>query len=194
VAARAADRAREFESAEAFRAAVTAAVPLAGRDRVRSWADGVLPPEAGTRGRRHRSLEAALSAVPEPAAPAAAPPKAAPPQMAARAVKAAVPEEVAEDAIVAALTPLPGVVAAVAKRPPAAPAAARPAAVEPAQTADDLIVGEATGPVTAYRKEATPEIAFPRPAPMPSVAWNVVGASAGMALVVGVALGYVLGR
>jgi hypothetical protein len=29
---------------------------------------------------------------------------------------------------------------------------------------------------------------------MPSVAWNVVGASAGMALVVGVALGYVLGR
>ena len=186
VAARAADRAREFASAEAFRAAVAAAVPLAGRDRVRSWADGVLPPEAGTRGRRHRSLAAALSEAPGPAAPKSPPPKA--------PAKAAVAEEVAEDAIVAALTPLPGAVAAAVKRPPAPPPAARAAVPEPAQTADDLIVGEATGPMIAHRKEATPEIAFPRPAPIPTVAWNVVGASAGVALVIGVALGYVLGR
>jgi hypothetical protein len=186
VATRAAESGKAFETADALRKALAAAVPLATADRVKAWADGVLPAEAGTRGRRRRSLQAALTA--------------------------ATTEEVSEDSIVAAATPVP-TVRAVARRP-AAPAAA----AEPAQDADGLIVGEATGPAAAPRREAaaqdaddlivgeatgpmvrrpgekTPEIAFPRPPPAPVVAWRVVGSVAGAALAAGIALGIYLGR
>jgi hypothetical protein len=184
LAARAADEASSFASADAFHQALSTAVPLAERDRVRSWADGVLPPEAGTRGRRRRSLESALAD--SAPAPAVGPVKQ-PPRRSAPAPTPA-PEEVAEDAIVAALTPIPGAMR-TARRPPAPPPVA-----EAAQVADDLIVGEATGPMISPHREATPEIAFPRPAPPPSVAWNVVGATAGAALVAGFVLGFFLGR
>ena len=183
VAARAADEATSFANAAAFRKAVGVAVPLAERERVKIWADGVLPPEAGTRGRRRRSLDAALAAAREPAAEPAT---------------EEVAEEVAEDAIVAAVTPIPGAVAAAMRRPPATPPVARPVtkppAAEPVQAADDLIVGEATGPMVGHRAESTPEIAFPRPAPLPTVGWNLVGASAGVALLAGFAFGFVIGR
>jgi hypothetical protein len=184
LAARAADEARAFPSAEAFRKALSAAVPLAERDRVRSWADGVLPPEAGTRGRRRRSLEAALASPPV-AEPTTAPQPQPQPR---RARPEPAPEEVAEDAIVAALTPVPGALKAAARRP--VPPAAAP---ETTQVADDLIVGEATGPMISPHREVTPEIAFPRPAPPPAVAWNVVGATAGVALLAGFAIGFFLG-
>jgi hypothetical protein len=171
LAARAADEARSFASAEEFRGALASALPLADRERVRAWCDSVLPPGSGTRGRRARSLESAL------AAPAAS-----------------VAEEVAEDAIVAALTPVPG------KLPVAIPAARkapppRPTAADATQVADDLIVGEATAPlIPRPRNETTPEIAFPRPAPPPAIAWKWVGAVASAALVAGFALGFTLGR
>jgi hypothetical protein len=174
LAARAADEASAFASADAFRQALSAAVPFAERERVRSWCDGVLPPEAGTRGRRRRSLETALSAPAAEPAPRAQPPKRAAPEAA---------EEVAEDAIVAALTPIPGARKAVQRPPP-----------EAAQVADDLIVGEATGPMPSPHREVTPEIAFPRPAPPPAVAWNIVGATAGLSLLAGFALGFFLGQ
>lgn len=185
VATRAADAGTPFATAEAFQKALAAAVPLATSDRVKAWADGVLPPEAGTRGRRRRSLQAALAAV--------------------------VTEEVSEDSIVAAATPVPRAVpAARAVRPGSAEAAqdadglivgeatgpvGAPRREESTQDADDLIVGEATGPMTARRPgEKTPEIAFPRPPPSPVVGWGVVGSVAGAALVAGFALGVFLGR
>jgi hypothetical protein len=173
VAARAAGPGAPFDGPGALRAAIAEAVQLGGREAVKAWADRVLPPEAGTRGRRRRSLEAALAA-PAEAARATLPVR--PP--AARAAPAAA-EEVAEDAIVAALTPVPRAV------PPAVPT----------QVSDDLIVGEATGPMAERRPgEKTPEIAFPRPPPPPAVAWNAVGAAAAVALLAGLAVGYLLGR
>ncbi|HSN16419.1 MAG TPA: protein kinase, partial [Anaeromyxobacteraceae bacterium] len=54
VAARAAGPTPAFPSAEALRKALVDAVPLATTERVKGWADGVLPADAGTRGRRHR--------------------------------------------------------------------------------------------------------------------------------------------
>ena len=198
VASRAAETGKAFEDAGRFREALEAAVPLAGIERVRAWADGVLPPDAGTRGRRRRSLESALASVSEAKAT---------PAPAALSRPAPAPElEVSEDSIVASATPLPGTAAAV-RRP------------EATQDADDLIVGEATGPMPVPRREdsttvsddlilgeatdpsvarrpgeKTPEIAFPRPAPPPAVAWGVVGAVACVALVAGFAAGLYLGR
>lgn len=184
--AKKADAGQPFESAEAFRKAVADAVPLATAERVRTWADGVLPPEAGTRGRRRRSLQEALAA----------------------ALAEAL--EVSDDSIVASATPVPGTLAAAKPTVPAARAAAVEAAddlivgeatgpairrEEPAHDADDLIVGEATGPMPARRPgEKTPEIAFPRPPPTPVVAWRVVLGSAAFALVAGLAIGVWLGR
>lgn len=177
VAARAAESGAAYATPGALRAALSAAVPLAAPDRVKAWADAVLPPDAGTRGRRRRSLEAALAAEREAGAPVPRPaPKA---EGATRISAAPAAEEVAEDAIVAALTPVPR----------------RPAAAEPTQVADDLIVGEATGPMTAPRPgERTPEIAFPRPAPPPAVAWRIVGIVSGAALAAGVLIGFAIGR
>lgn len=166
LAALAAESGSSFETAEALRGALTEAVAVAGRDRVKAWADGVLPPEAGTRGRRRRSLEAALAT-----APAA--------------------EEVGEDAIVGAPTPIPSKVPAGLR---VAVAAARAPQAGPEPVGDDEIVGEATGPVSQRPMEPTPEIAFARPAPPPAVAWRLVGMSAGLALAAGFALGLVLGR
>jgi serine/threonine protein kinase len=190
VASRAAETDRAFDSAESFRKALAASVPLANAERVKAWADGVLPPETGTRGRRRRSLEAAL---------------------------AASVEEVSDDSIVATATPVPGTYGAL--RHGASGSPARASGAEPAQQADDLIVGEATGPLPAPRREdgtqdaddlivgeatgpttkrrpgeKTPEIAFPRPPPTPIVAWRVVMGTAGVALVAGLAIGAFLGR
>jgi hypothetical protein len=98
VAARAAEPGAPFATVDDLRKAIEAAVPLAGADRVRAWADSVLAPGAGIRGRRARSLEAAL------AEPAATPRIAAvtpPPR------HVTLPELVSEEAIVAALTPPP---------------------------------------------------------------------------------------
>ena len=126
VASRAAETGEAYEDAGRFREALEAAVPLAGPERVKAWADGVLPSDAGTRGRRRRSLESALSAAAEPeATPDPAP--------ASRPVPST--EEVSEDSIVASLTPLPGTAVAVRRGEPGT------------QDADDLIVGEATGPM-----------------------------------------------
>jgi hypothetical protein len=134
---------------------------------VKAWADGVLPPDAGTRGRRRRSLDAALAA-------------------------ASAAEEVAEDAIVGAPTPVPAKVPAGLRE---AAASARAPQAGPETVGDEEIVGEATGPMASQRlMEPTPEISFPRPAPPPAVAWRLVGASAGVALAAGFALGWVLGR
>lgn len=184
IASRAAESGQAYGSAEALRKAIAEAVPLATAERVKGWADGVLPPESGTRGRRRRSLQSALAAATAEAL------------------------EVSDDSIVATATPVPGTMAAAAR-----PAVAR--AGEAAQDADDLIVGEATGPVrrdesaqdaddlivgeaTAPRirrpGEKTPEIAFPRPPPAPVVEWRVVFGAAAAALIVGVAFGAWLGR
>jgi hypothetical protein len=211
VAARAAESAEAFEDAGKFRVALEAAVPLAAPEQVRAWADGVLPPDAGTRSRRRRSLDSALAAAAEPKpTPAPAPAPAPKPALALAPTRkpAPVTEEVSEDSIVAALTPVPGAVAAVAMR-----------RAEATHDADDLIVGEATGPMPVPRREEstpvsddlilgdatdpavarrqgenTPEIAFPRPPPPPSVAWGVVGAVASVALLAGFAAGLFLGR
>jgi hypothetical protein len=182
-----ADAGQPFGSADAFGKAIAEAVPLAAQDRVKAWADGVLPPEAGTRGRRRRSLQGALAAAATEAL------------------------EVSDDSIVASATPVPGTVAAA--KPPGRPVAepaqdaddlivgeatAPPAGArrdESAHDADDLIVGEATGPMTPRRPgEKTPEIAFPRPPPAPIVAWRVVAGAAGLSLVAGLAIGVWLGR
>lgn len=190
VAARAAESGAAYGSAEELRRAIAAAVPLADAGRVKAWADAVMPPESGLRGRRRRSLRAALAA--------------------------ALPIEVTESSIIAAATPVPGSTPAgaggVVQRVPGAPA--RPAAPPPpvpesaddlvvgmatapgirlpaelAQVADDQIVGEATDPTVRRAAEKTPEIAFPRPPPAPRVAWGVVAAAAGIALCAGLALG-----
>ena len=212
VAARASESAVAFEDAGAFRAALEAAVPLATPEVVKAWADGVLPPDSGTRSRRHRSLAAALATapaqtpVPTPApAPvrAAAPAPAQTPVSAARKVAPAT-EEVGEEAIVETLAPARVAAASRAEAAHVADDLIVGAATGPlssrreeesAAVPDDLILGEATGPAVARRAgEKTPEIAFPRPPPPPSVAWGVVGAVAGVGLAAGFALGIFLGR
>lgn len=200
VASRAAETGEAYEDAGRFREALEAAVPLAGPERVKAWADGVLPSDVGTRGRRRRSLESALSAAAEAeATPATA--------SAAASRPAPSTEEVSEDSIVASLTPLPGTAVAVRRGEPGTHDADDlivgeatgpmpvPRRDESTTVSDDLIIGEATGPSLSRRPgEKTPEIAFPRPAPPPAVAWGVVGAVACVALVAGFAVGLYLGR
>jgi len=168
-----------FESADALRRAITDAVPLASPERVRAWADGVMPPDAGTRARRRRSLQSALEAAATGAL------------------------EVSDDSIVAAATPVPGTVPAPRAAEPAddliVGEATGPVVAarrdEAAQDADDLIVGEATGPAIPRRPgEKTPEIAFPRPPPAPTVAWRLVAGTAVVALFAGLVIGALLGR
>jgi hypothetical protein len=193
VAARAAESAEAFEDAGKFRVALEAAVPLAAPEQVRAWADGVLPPDAGTRSRRRRSLDSALAAAADPKPT---------PVPARKPGPAPATEEVSEDSIVAALTPVPGAVAAVAIRRAEATHDADDLIVgeatgpkESTPVSDDLILGDATDPSVARRPgEKTPEIAFPRPPPPPSVAWGVVGAVASVALLAGFAAGFLLGR
>lgn len=182
VAASAAEAGSALGTPDELRKAIAAAVPLADAARVKAWADGVMPPDTGIRGRRRRSLRGAL--------------------------EAAATLEVTESSIVSAATPPPGaaaraptVPARLAVPPPPAAESADDLVVgmatapgirlpaELAQVADDLIVGEATDPTARRPGEKTPEIAFPRPPPTPVVAWGAVAATAVVALCAGLAIG-----
>ncbi|HUL60827.1 MAG TPA: PEGA domain-containing protein [Anaeromyxobacteraceae bacterium] len=136
----AADAAARYPSAAAMAEGVSKAVSPAPHAAVASYVDAILPVEEGERAARRSRVDDALAAA---------------------LASAAGPEEISEDAIVGAATPLPQDLVA---RTAAGDPTPSPAAVE-----DDLIVGEITPDPT---KEGPPS-ALSRPSPRPPPAPDV---------------------